>query len=78
MEQSFTLNQCVRLMYGETTPEESAMLSEIISGCDHLRAEFENMQKGFNAMSAVLLSPDKDVLNTILKYSRDSALHLSC
>lgn len=78
MVESFTLNQCVRLMYGETTPEESNMLTEIISGNDRLRAEFEDMQKGFRALGTTLLSPKAEVTKAILKYSRDTALHLSC
>ena len=78
MVQSFTLNQCVRLIYGETTPEESVMLAELISGNDHLRTEFENMQEGFETLGSALLSPKTDVTRAILKYSRDTALHLSC
>lgn len=78
MKQNFTLNQCVRLIYGETTPEESTMLREIISGNDALRAEFENMQKGFDALSMSLLSPRRQTTDAILKHSRDTALHLSC
>lgn len=78
MVQSFTLNQCVRLIYGETTPEESAMLTEIISGNDRLKAEFENMQEGFRALGTAFLSPRTDVTKAILKHSRDTALHLSC
>ena len=77
MVQSFTLNQCVRLIYGETTPEESTMLQEIISGNERLKAEFENMQEGFRALDTVMLAPDADTMKSILKYSRDTALHLS-
>ena len=78
MVQSFTLNQCVRLIYGETTLDESLMLEEIISGNDRLKAEFENMQNAYNALSMELLSPRTDTTKAILKYSRDTALHLSC
>jgi len=78
MKQSFTLNQCVRLIYGETTPEEGMMLSEIISGNDSLRAEVENMQRAQGALASASLSPQADVVKSILKYSRDTALHLSC
>ena len=78
MKQSFTLNQCVRLIYGETTPEESMMLSEIISGNDSLRAEVENMQRVQVALASASLSPNADIVKSILKYSRDTALHLSC
>ena len=78
MKQSFTLNQCVRLIFGETTPDESMMLEEIISGNDRLRAEFEEMQSAFNALGKDLMSPRTDTMKSILKYSRDTALHLSC
>jgi hypothetical protein len=66
MEQNFTLNQCVRLIYGETTPEESMMLSEIISGNDTLRAEVDKMQKAHNVLSSLCLNPDADVVKSIL------------
>ncbi len=78
MKQSFTLNQCVRLIYGETTPEESMMLAEIISGNDRLKGEFEEMQEAFRALNADLLSPASETTKMILKHSRDTALHLSC
>jgi anti-sigma factor RsiW len=78
MEQNFTLNQCVRLIYGETTPEESMMLSEIISGNDALKAEVAAMRKSYDVLSSLCLNPDADVVKSILKYSRDTALHLSC
>jgi len=78
MKQSFTLNQCVRLIYGETTPEESMMLEEIISGNARLRGEFEDMRKAYRALSTDLLTPQTQTMKSILKYSRDTALHLSC
>ena len=78
MKQSFTLNQCVRLIFGETTPAEGAMLREIISGNVLLKAEFENMQEVVSAMSMDFLSPRHETTKSILKYSRDTALHLSC
>ena len=78
MVQSFTLNQCVRLIYGETTPEESIMLEEIISGNERLKAEYESMKEGFHALDGALLSPGADTMKSILKHSRDTALHLSC
>jgi hypothetical protein len=78
MEQSFTLNQCVRLIYGETTPEESSMLLEVINGNARLKAEYENMQRGFKALGRSLLEPRRDVVGSILKYSRNTAIHLSC
>jgi hypothetical protein len=78
MKQSFTLNQCVRLIYGETTPDESMMLKEIISGNDRLRAEYEDMQSAFNALGMDLMTPRTETMKAVLKYSRDTALHLSC
>ena len=78
MKQSFTLNQCVRLLYGETTPEESSMLQEIIDGNAMLKAEFEGMRDAHRALSAEFLSPSQPSVSKILKHSRDTALHLSC
>ena len=78
MKQSFTLNQCVRLIFGETTPDEGLMLQEIISGNDRLKAEFNDMQQAYQALNTELLSPKAETTKAILKYSRDTALHLSC
>lgn len=78
MKQSFTLNQCVRLIYGETSPQESAMLMEIISGNEKLKAEFDDMQIVFSALESESRGPSTEVTQSILKYSRDNALHLSC
>lgn len=78
MKQSFTLHQCVRLIFGETTPDEGLMLQEIISGNDRLKAEFNDMQQAYQALSTELLSPKAETTKAILKYSRDTALHLSC
>lgn len=78
MKQSFTLNQCVRMLYGETSLNESQMLQEMISGNESLKAEFENMQKGHQALSMDLLSPRTETLKSILRQSRDTAFHLSC
>jgi len=78
MKQSFTLNQCVRMIFGETTPEESMMLEEIIRGNARLKAEFENMQNALCSLGTELLSPRSETTQSILKYSRDTALHLSC
>jgi len=78
MKQSFTLNQCVRLIFGETTPDEGFMLQEIISGNDRLKAEFDEMQQAYQALGTELLSPKAETTKAILKYSRDTALHLSC
>lgn len=78
MKQSFTLNQCVRMLYGETTPEEQSMLEEIIAGNSCLRAEVESMKEMHQALSGNLLSPKAETSRAILQYSRNTALHLSC
>jgi hypothetical protein len=73
MKQSFTLNQCLRLLYNETTPEESFMLMEIIEQNPRLKAEFERMQEAHRMLNESILSPSRRSVNIVRQYNRDSA-----
>ena len=77
MKQTFTLNQCVRMLYGETSPEESFMLQEIIDHNDDLKQQVQEMREGFETLSFHENAPSTDVVNRVLIYSRDNALKFS-
>lgn len=73
MKQSFTLNQCLRLLYNETTAEESFMLMEIIEQNAPLKAEFRKMQEAREILDNAILAPSHRTLSTVRQYNRDSA-----
>ncbi len=77
MKPSFTLNQCLRMLYGETSPEESYMLREVIESNDMLNGEFTQMKKTLLSLRKTLSRPSQPVVENILKYSRDNALEFS-
>jgi hypothetical protein len=77
MKPSFTLNQCLRMLYGETSPEESYMLREVIETNDKLNGEFTQMKKTLLSLRKTLNRPSQPVVENILKYSRDNALEFS-
>ena len=51
MKQTFTLNQCVRMLFGETTPEETFMLNEIIANNAILESQVSELRQGFEALN---------------------------
>lgn len=65
------------MLYGETTPEETFMLKEIIDYNEDLGRQVKEMRKGFEALSFDETSPDPSVVNSVLRYSRNNALELS-
>ena len=77
MKQTFTLNQCLRMLYGETTPEESFMLNEIIEYNAPLREEVTRMRYTMQELNMQLSEPRADVVQNILSYNNDKALEFS-
>lgn len=77
MKQTFTLNQCLRMLYGETTPEESFMLNEIIEHNVILKEEVSIMRQTIRELNTPLSEPDATVVQNILRYNSDKALEFS-
>ena len=69
MKQNFTLNQLTRLLYEETTPEETAMLLEITELCTPLKEQFEEMRSNKQLLDGLVLSPSPQSIQNILAYS---------
>ncbi len=65
------------MLYGETTPEETFMLQEIIDSNENLGRQVREMRQGFEALSFDETSPKPSVVNSILRYSRNNALEFS-
>ena len=77
MKQTFTLNQCVRMLFGETTPEETFMLNEIIANNAILESQVSELRQGFEALNFQSFEPTDSVVNNVLRYNRDSTLEFS-
>lgn|GEM_PF-3586568 len=74
---SFTLNQCLRMLYGETSPEESYMLREVIENNDRLNGEYTQMKNSLLSLRKTEHRPSQPIIDNILAYSRDNALKFS-
>ena len=65
------------MLYGETTPEESFMLNEIIEYNPPLREEVARMRHTMQELNMPASEPRADVVQNILSYSNDKALEFS-
>ena len=65
------------MLYGETTPEESFMLNEIIEHNATLKEEVSQMRQNIQELNMPLSEPDTSVVQNILRYNRDKALNVS-
>ena len=77
MKQTFTLNQCLRMLYGETTPEESFMLNEIIDHNATLNREVKQMREMIQELNSMVYAPSSSSVDNILRIGRDKALEFS-
>ena len=65
------------MLYGETTPEESFMLNEIIEHNATLKEEVSQMRQTIRELNTPLSEPDSTVVQNILRYNSDKALEFS-
>lgn len=65
------------MLYGETSPEESFMLREVIENNEKLNGEYTQMKKTLLSLRKTRLRPSQSSVENILKYSRDNALKFS-
>ena len=65
------------MLYGETTPEESFMLNEIIEHNATLKEEVSQLRQNIQELNMPLSEPDASVVQNILRYNRDKALNVS-
>lgn len=77
MDQKFTLNQCLRLLYGELIPDEAIMLKDLIHDVPELRAAFVDMYNAKKALDTNMVGPPSSSVSNILDYSRSNSVQLS-
>lgn len=65
------------MLYGETSPEESYMLRELIENNERLNGEYAQMKNSLLSLRKTQYRPSQPVVENILKYSRDNALKVS-
>ena len=65
------------MLYGETSPDESYMLREMIGNNQKLNGEYTQMKNSLLSLRKTTHRPSKPVMENILKYSRDNALKFS-
>ncbi|MEZ5014089.1 MAG: hypothetical protein R2794_07345 [Chitinophagales bacterium] len=73
MTKTITQDNLIRFMYGETTPEESSLIEEALRSDWELKELYETLQEGKAELDKVKLSPRKEVVDKILRYSKDNA-----
>lgn len=77
MEQSFTINQCIRLLYGELTPDEGIMLRSLIRDTPKLQGQFQELLEAKSLLEGCSLAPSGQSVDTVLKYSRKNSLQIT-
>lgn len=77
MDQKFTLNQCLRLLYGELIPDEAIMLKDLIHDVPELRAAYMDMYNAKKALDTNMVNPPASSVSKILDYSRSNSVQLS-
>ena len=65
------------MLYGETSPEESYMLRELIENNEKLNGEYAQMKNSLLSLRKTHYRPSQSVVENILHYSRDNALKFS-
>ncbi len=65
------------MLYGETSPEESYMLRELIENNDKLNGEYAQMKNSLLSLRKTYHRPSQSAVENILNYSRDNALKFS-
>lgn len=73
MEKISTNLDLVRSLYNETTASENRILNQDIANNAELKAEYEVLREGKDALPKVFFNPSESVLGRILAYSRTTA-----
>jgi len=76
MMTNFTLNQLTRLLYRETSSEETGMLYELMKYCPSLKKQYDEMKKTKTLLGRRKNKPSNHSVNTILMYSQMKPSHL--
>jgi hypothetical protein len=74
MVKNFTSEHLVSFIYRETSATENAHLNAALSQDASLRAEYQEMQEGFQALPKAQFRPSNRAIQNILKYSQESTV----
>jgi len=74
MEQTFTPNQLIQFLYGETDLLETLEIAEEIKQDPLLLEDFEELEEAYNELPNVRFSPSPQTVSRILQYSRQATL----
>jgi len=74
MTQNYTINDLVRLVYHETSHVQTLELQEEIADDFELAEEYLMLKKAVRELPKVTFTPSRKCLDSILSYSRRTAL----
>ncbi len=76
MTQNFTLNDLIRLVYKETSPEEEFAVRDEINSDWQIREAYEELNGAVKKLPKVTFAPSNKCINGILHYSKLTALQV--
>lgn len=71
MENDYTLNKLVKIIYGEASFEEYFQLDDEMQADPALRIEFRQLYDSFKSMPKANLKPSETSIHNILNYSKE-------
>ncbi|MCB0665476.1 MAG: hypothetical protein KDC80_06625 [Saprospiraceae bacterium] len=74
MTQNYTLNDLVRLVYHETSAGREKEIREEMAFDFELAEEYEMLKKAVRELPKVTFSPSRKSIDSILDYSRNTAM----
>jgi hypothetical protein len=73
MTQSFTPEDCIRLIYRETSASETLAMHAAIADDYALREEFRGLFHAFQQLPKVTFRPSDSAIQNVLSYSKSNA-----
>jgi hypothetical protein len=74
MEKTYTQEQLVRFIYGESSPEEMTGIATAMRSDFDLWERFQLMKDSTDALTCQMASPKQSTIENLLRYSRSTAL----
>ncbi|MFT6937784.1 MAG: anti-sigma factor RsiW [Saprospiraceae bacterium] len=71
MNTNFTEDLLIKYLYGEVSIAEKHLVEESLENNWELQELYESMQKSHRELPKVQFSPEKNVIQNILKYSKE-------
>ena len=74
MKHNFTLNHLTRFIYKETSVAESLAISNAIQEDWELFENYQELKKAQDKLPKVTFNPSPDIIQNILRYSKETAV----